>query len=180
MQRLACVIAAAMLAVGCAGVRGVGRPLEPSALADPAWTAVRGVPHVQQEDADDCGAAAAAMVLAYWRRPAPGEVAVPDGGLRAEQVRTLLRDGGLRSFVIEGSLDDLRHELAAGRPVIVGTMEPISRRKVRSHYVVVVALSEDKVAMMDPLVGLQELPLHDFELMWKAAKQTTVVGLPPR
>ena len=173
------LVLAASLAVGCAHPQGIGKPLDPAELEQPSWVAVHGVPHVQQQSADDCGAAAAAMVLAFWQRPAPADPAVPDGGLRADAVRELLEEGGLRAFVIEGTVDDLRHELDAGRPVIVGTIIPISRRKARSHYVVVIGLEDDRVALMDPSVGLQQLPLETFALEWKAAAHTTVIGLPP-
>jgi predicted double-glycine peptidase len=178
-MQLRTLILAVALAAGCAHPRGIGKPLDAAELDQPGWIAVRGVPHVEQQTRDDCGAAVAKMVLAFWKRPVPAETPVPEGGLRATDVRELLEEGGLRSFVIEGSLEDLRHELDAGRPVIVGTIVPVSRRKARSHYVVVIGLEDDRVAMMDPSVGMQQLPLETFALEWEAAKFTTVIGLPP-
>jgi ABC-type bacteriocin/lantibiotic exporter with double-glycine peptidase domain len=178
-MRAFAIALAAVLAAGCLHARGIGRPLDSSELDDPGWRAVRAVPYVHQHDHDDCGVAAAAMVLGYWKRAAPEAVPVPEGGLHATEVKTLLEDGGLRSFVIEGTFEDLEHELSAGRPVIVGTVEAIDRRHARSHYVVVVALDDARVAMMDPAVGLQQLPRAQFGREWAAAAHTAVVGLPP-
>jgi ABC-type bacteriocin/lantibiotic exporter with double-glycine peptidase domain len=178
MRALAIVLAAS-LAAGCLHARGIGRPIEAAELDAPGWNAVRGVPYVHQQSLDDCGVAAAAMILGYWQRPAPAEMPVPEGGLHATEVRTLLEDGGLRAFVIEGTVDDLEHELSEGRPVIVGTIVPVSRKRAVSHYVVVVAIDDARVAMIDPAVGLQQLPRDRFELEWAAAAHTTVVGLPP-
>jgi predicted double-glycine peptidase len=178
-MRAFAMVLAATLAVGCMHARGIGRPLDAADLDGAGWTAVRDVPYVHQQDHDDCGVAAAAMVLGYWKRPAPEAVPVPEGGLHATGVRTLLEDGGLRAFVIEGTFDDLEHELAEGRPVIVGTVEAISRRRARSHYVVVIAIDDARVAMMDPSVGLQQLPRAQFQREWAAADHTAVVGLPP-
>lgn len=173
-MRIAALALTALVAA-CAHPRALGRPLDRATLSDPGWVAVDGVPDVRQERADDCGVAAAAMVLAYWRRDAPEEAPVRDGGLRAAEVRGLLRARGLRAYVIEGTVDDLRHELGAGRPVIVGTVTPVSRRRAQSHYVVVIAISDDAVAALDPATGLTELPLDRFTAAWAAAAHTTVV-----
>ena len=174
----------AALATGCMiRSQGPARPFDPHALSQPGWVAVRDVPLVRQENLEDCGAAAAAMVLAYYRHPASvdtltHEMPVPDGGLAARDVRTLLRRRGLHAFVIEGTVDDLQHELSAGRPVIVGTVDPVDRHRVRSHYQVVVALRGDQVVTLDPAAGWEVTPAHAFQIEWQAAEHTAIVALP--
>lgn len=174
----------AILATGCAiRSEGPARPFDPATLAAPGWVSVKTVPLVRQHRLADCGAAAAAMVLGYWRHPVTvealtREMAVPEGGLAARDVRTLLRRRGLHAFVIAGTLDDLGHELAAGRPVIVGTMEPVDRRHVRSHYLVVVAMQPGQIVTLDPSAGWQVVPEQAFLVEWAAADHTAVVAIP--
>ena len=130
------LLIAAAIAAGC-GVNytGPARSFDPVELHDDGWIRVAGVPEVRQDGADDCGPAAVEMVLGFWRiAPRLDHLDVPDGGLRARDLRAVLRDHGLRSFVIAGTLDDLAHELAAGRPVIVGTINSVKAAKRRSSF----------------------------------------------
>jgi len=172
------------LAAGCMiRSHGPAHPFDPAALSQPGWVAVRDVPLVRQASVEDCGVAAAAMVLAFYQHPATvdaltREMPVPDGGLAARDVRTLLRRRGLHAFVIEGTVADLQHELAAGRPVIVGTVEPVDRSHVRSHYQVVVAMRGDQVVTLDPASGWEVTPAHAFGVEWQAAEHTTIVAMP--
>jgi hypothetical protein len=142
---------------------------------------VDGVREVRQRERDDCGVAAVTMVLSRMAPEAsPPAPRVPAGGLRAGELRDLLRDEGLRAFVIEGTVADLEHELAAGRPVIVGTITPISRKKAFHHFEVVVAYhrEERRVATIDPAAGWRIHGLDDFVARWGASGHTAVVALP--
>jgi hypothetical protein len=179
---LALVIAAA-IGAGCGvSYTGPARSFDPIELRDDGWIRVAHVPAVRQDGTDDCGPAAVEMVLGFWRiAPRLAHVDVPDGGLRARDLRAVLRDHGLRAYVIAGTLDDLAHELAAGRPVIVGTMKAVSRRKVRSHYEVVVAYhpADRRVVTLDPAAGWRVTPLDGFLIEWGATEFTTIVSVPP-
>jgi ABC-type bacteriocin/lantibiotic exporter with double-glycine peptidase domain len=186
--RAAAVIAVAALASACMPtVKTPARDFDPVVMQrDDGWVRVRGVPEVRQHDVEDCGAAVAAMVLGFWRRPVTvgelvREMPVPKGGLAARDVRILLKKRGLRAYVIEGTLADLEHELAAGRPVIVGTTKAIDRRHVLTHYEVVVAWHPEKreVVTLDPAEGWRVSPLEGFELEWAASEHTAIVALPP-
>ena len=83
--------------------------------AQPGWVVVRNVPLIRQNGASDCGAAALAMVLAYWQRPISlDEIAARDPvatskGWKAGQLRDLARERGLQAFVVSGGIDDLTH-----------------------------------------------------------------------
>jgi hypothetical protein len=178
------VRAAAILLVAltaCVVGRPSGTRLDPARLDAPGWVRVEGVREVRQRDRDDCGVAAVAMVLSRHAPEArPPSPRVPKGGLRAGELRDLLRDQGLRSFVIEGTVADLEHELAAGRPVIVGTITPVTRDRAAHHFEVVVALHprERRVATIDPAAGWRVHELDDFVARWRASGRTAVVALP--
>lgn len=178
---IAAVIAVA-IGTGCASsYTGPARPFDPLELRGDGWVRVDGVPDIRQDDVDDCGPAVVEMVLGFWRVPPRlGDLDIPKGGMHAADLRILLRDHGLRAFVIEGTVDDLEHELAAGRPVIVGTMKPVDRRKVLAHYEVVVAYHpiERRVVTLDPAAGWRVTPLAGFLIEWGASEHTTIVALP--
>jgi len=184
--RLVTLALALALGAGCVPrYAGLARAFDPAELAGDGWVRARGVPQVRQQGLDDCGPAAVTMVLGFWQLPANldqvrKQLPIPDGGLRAVDVRTLLRRRGLRAFVIEGTIADLEHELAAGRPVIVGTTKAVDRRRVRSHYEVVVAYhpGERRIVTLDPAAGWQVSPLDGFLLEWGASERTTIVALP--
>ncbi len=186
MRALIAAIVTVVLAGGCVRhYAGTARVFDPAELADPGWIRVAGMREIRQDDEDDCGPAAVAMVLARWQRATSLEqlrerIPVPEGGLVAADLRTLLRDHGLRAFVLEGSMTDLEHELAAGRPVIVGTVKPVDRRRALRHFEVVVALhtGAGRVVTLDPSGGWRELPVDVFAKQWAASGHTTVVALP--
>jgi ABC-type bacteriocin/lantibiotic exporter with double-glycine peptidase domain len=185
MRALIATLVTTLLATGCVRhYAGTARLFDPAELAGPGWVYAPGMREILQEDKDDCGPATVAMVLARWERATTLEelrrTPVPDGGLTAADLRTLLRDHGLRAFVIEGSVADLEHELSAGRPVIVGTVKPVDQRRSLRHFEVVVAIHHDagRVVSLDPSGGWRELPLATFVEQWAASGHTTVVALP--
>jgi ABC-type bacteriocin/lantibiotic exporter with double-glycine peptidase domain len=181
VARTGALAVALIVAAGCAP--SLGRPFAPSRFErEGGWTAVRGVPLVLQRRQLDCGAAAAAMVLGYWRLPATADELraaskIPeDRGLPAGWLRDELRVRGLESYLIEGTFEDLAHELAAGRPVLVG----IVRERI-AHYQVVIGLDKEhrRVVVVDPVAGWLEVPRETFEAGWVHAKRLALVAFPP-
>jgi predicted double-glycine peptidase len=174
----------ALVAVACAGYTGGAKPITPRDLEQPGWVRAPDVPVVRQRALTDCGVAAAAMVLGRWQGVNEGTTfaraqVVPPSTLSAVDVRDLVRGEGLRAFVIEGSYDDLAHELGEGRPVIVGTVKPRTDGRAYRHYEVVVAVHADgRVATIDPSLGWRAYTRADFEAEWRAAHHTTIVVLP--
>lgn len=174
---------ALLVGAGCVTTDLGGRPFAPSRFTrESGWTAVRGVPLVLQRRELDCGAAAITMVLRFWQRPTTvdevrAESGMPDSrGLQAGWLRDLVRGRGLEAFLIEGSLDDLAHELAAGRPVLVG----VARGRV-AHYQVVIGLdrARGRLVVMDPAGGWLEYELDRFTPRWNAARRLALVVLQP-
>jgi ABC-type bacteriocin/lantibiotic exporter with double-glycine peptidase domain len=153
--------------------------------ADPDWVIVRGVPVVRQTSANDCGAAALAMVLTFWGQPTSLRdvtavyPSAPDGGILAGHLRDFARTKNVSAFLIAGTVDDLGKELASGRPVLVGTVRD-SLGKRYSHYQVVIGLNRkgQRVLINDPAKGRQEVPWADFASTWVAGKQLALVILP--
>jgi ABC-type bacteriocin/lantibiotic exporter with double-glycine peptidase domain len=172
------------LAAGCAsGYTGEARDFAPARLAsEPGWVALRGVPLERQVEEADCGAAAIAMVIAYWTGSDPRAIAArlrpaPERGIPAGRLRDLARARGLAAFIVRGAVADLERELAAGRPVVVGLVKPYGEKKVLTHYEVVVGFHRQKkrVVTLDPASGWRENRLDAFLREWEPSKRLALV-----
>lgn len=167
--------AAVLLAASAAGCAAIG----PETLKEePGWVLVPDVPVVRQEQEQDCGAAALAMLLASWKQPVPADAilaACPDAasGIRAADLRDVARGKGLKAFVIAGTPDDLARELEKRRPVLVGLVKEDGLR----HYEVVVGLHPERrrIALIDPARGWVVADLARFLLEWEAAGRVALV-----
>lgn len=173
-----------LLVAGCAsGYTGEARDFAPGRLtAEPGWVSVRGVPVEQQVEEADCGAAAIAMVVAYWTGGDPRAIAAslrpaPERGIAAGRLRDVARGRGLAAFIVRGELADLERELVAGRPVVVGLVKPYGRKKVLTHYEVVVGLNRRKklVVTLDPAAGWRSNELAAFLREWDPSKRLALV-----
>jgi hypothetical protein len=180
-----CLLALALIAPAC--YAGSAHSVPASNLGtmarDPAWQIVRDVPFVPQKTARDCGPAALAMVLAYFRVPAvaPEHPALAGGDVRAGTLRDVARAQGLEAFVVSGTFDDLFAQVGRGRPVVVGLAKPMALTGGRAlaHYEVVIGLNRSKrlVLSLDPSTGLRENTLEGFAREWAPTKQVTIVFL---
>ena len=145
---------------------------------------VAGVPDVRQEALRDCGPAALSMVLQRWGVPASsrGEVEKalpPDGaktGAAAGALRDLTRQRGLQAFLISGRVEDLMHEIGAGRPVLVGLVQRYGNQAL-SHYEVVVGYNPvtRRLLLHDPGHGPREDGFDGFGQEWKPTGNLTLV-----
>ncbi len=167
---------------GCA-YTGTARSFEPETLeTEPGWLAVRGVPLVRQEMREDCGAAALAMVLAYWRTPISIDDVkaacppIPDKGIRAGDLREYARKKGLQAFLIHGQIADLETEIGRRRPVVVGLVKPYVSGTF-THYEVVVGIHPEQrlVVTLDPARGWQQNSFDGFLAEWEPAGKPTLV-----
>lgn len=178
----ALVIAVVLASLGaCAGYAGTARTITPATLDEPGWLHVRGVPFLEQRAESDCGAAAIGMVVGFWKKLAPDAIAAdlrpaPAAGLRAARLRDVARGRDLAAFVIAGEVADLEHELAAGRPVLVGMQKP-QRRGTLAHYEIVIGFHRARrlVVTLDPAVGLRENTLEGFLAEWEGAGRLTLI-----
>jgi hypothetical protein len=91
---------------------GSARSFDPRTLdPEPGWLAVRTVPLILQEGAEDCGLAALTMVLAYWDHPVcrdqvlRASPANPGAGIRAGDLREFAKTCGVRAYLIHGDTE---------------------------------------------------------------------------
>lgn len=145
--------------IGCVPYVGGARPVT---TGDVTTTFVHAAPTpiVRQHRETDCGLAALAMVAGAWGQTwSVDELAarVPPGdkGVRLGALRDLARARGLDAYAIEGTLDDLVHELAAGRPVVVGLALPFATGKRLGHFEVAIAIEphDGTLITLDPATG---------------------------
>jgi ABC-type bacteriocin/lantibiotic exporter with double-glycine peptidase domain len=121
------------------------------------------------------------MVLSHW-----GQAATPESvaaecpsskeGTRAGHLRDFIKKRGLKGYLIHGTFDDLRKELSARRPVIVGLVKPYAQGGL-SHYEVVVGINTDlkRVATLDPAVGPRQNSFEGFLQEWEPAGHLAIV-----
>lgn len=184
-----------LLALGsvsaCASYKGASREVSAATLAEqPGWVRLEDVKLVRQRGIKDCGSAALATVLGYLHPGGPAALdrsaidaalrEEPGRGLAAGQLRDYARAHGFDAFVIQGAVQDLEHEVEAGRPVIVGVHKPMSSGEVLSHYEVFVGFHPERheVLTLDPAWGLRQFDLKGFMDEWQAAGQVAVVVMP--
>jgi ABC-type bacteriocin/lantibiotic exporter with double-glycine peptidase domain len=150
------------------------------------------VPFVRQQ-ANGCGAASISMVMQYWlaRKGAAVSPAADVGriqrvlyrpqakGIYASDMERYFRQHGFRVFAFRGTMEDLRHHLAKGRPLIVCLKD--SGESGPLHYVVVVGLeSRDRTILVnDPAQRkLLKMDLSNFETRWRPMHNWTLLAVP--
>lgn len=176
-------ILAGLAWAGCS-YQGTARDFDPDSLAaDEGWIVLKDVPVLLQRADQDCGAAALAMALTMGgRRISPEEVARdgPPDERRADSLRDRARRLGFSAFLIHGTTHDLRKELAAGRPLIVGLVKPYASGKL-THFELVVGFHPERgtVLTIDPARGWRSNSLDGFLSEWDPAGRLTLVLLRP-
>lgn len=181
--RSARVIALCGLIAACAiPYKGGARSVQPTQLDD-TWYRAAPTPVVVQKQMKDCGLAALAMVAGAWGRTwSIDDLAhrIPPGkhGVKLGVLRDLARTRGLEAFAIKANVTDLKNELSAGRPVLLGLMLPHDQRRNRSHYEVAIAMNskDGTVITIDPATGewMRRSPAV-LDLEWKAAGYAALV-----
>ncbi|MBV8763016.1 MAG: C39 family peptidase [Deltaproteobacteria bacterium] len=180
---VAAVIVALVSLTGCQlPYTGGARPVTPAQL-DSSWLRAAPTPVVRQKQESDCGLAALAMVAGAWGRhwsvdDLAHRIPPSEKGVKLGALRDLARDRGLDAFALRASTQDLQHELASGRPVLLGLMLPFDRGHNRSHYEVAVAMNphDGTVVTIDPASGEWMRRSRDvLDLEWKAAGYPALV-----
>jgi ABC-type bacteriocin/lantibiotic exporter with double-glycine peptidase domain len=181
------VLAAATVAAGCIA-HDPAAQVQRAADLDASWVRAAPTPVVVQRDDNDCGAAALAMVAGAWGRhwtlaDIERTLRPTAAGLRLGALRDYARAAGLDAYAIRGSRDDLDHELAAGRPVVLGLIEPVDSHHNLSHYEVAIAVhpGDHDVVTIDPATGaLQRRSAAALDLEWKTAGYAALVVIADR
>jgi len=153
-------LAIAALAAGCVALPYTGGARPADAVLDASWLRAAPTPAIRQAHESDCGLAALAMIAGAWGQAWPLdqlERELPPGphGTRLAALRDLARRRGLDAHAIRATAADLRHELAAGRPVVLGLVLPHERETRLAHYEVAIAMStrDGSVITIDPATG---------------------------
>ena len=134
------------------------------------------VPRVQQETDYSCGAAALLAIFRFWD--------VDGGATEADlydDIDTTERDGtapeamaeeaearGLKSnFRDEVTVDDLRDAITAGYTVVLNIQADEPDEETSGHYVVAVAVDDQRVWFMDPSSGdYESMRIDELEQRW--------------
>lgn len=162
--------------------KGGARAVQPAQLGS-NWLQAAATPVVKQKQQADCGLAALAMVAGAWGRQwTVDDLAkrVPPGkhGIKLGILRDLARERGLDAYAIKATRADLKHELAQGRPVMLGLMLPHDRKSNRSHFEVAIALNtqDGTIITIDPATGewMRRSP-KVLDIEWKAAGYAALV-----
>jgi ABC-type bacteriocin/lantibiotic exporter with double-glycine peptidase domain len=179
-----CAAWLALAASACNVYSGSAKTLHSNALQQEAgWVFVDGVPELHQEHELDCGPTALAMVLGYYAAVDPkrvlSELPVAQRSSVSE-LRDLAKRHGFNAFVVEGKPDDLVYELRNHRPVIVGVAKPTVGGKAVAHYEVVVGMHREsqRIATLDPAVGLRQNTFSGFLSEWQAASRVLLIVIP--
>ena len=178
-------ITALLALAACVPENGGAHAVQPAQL-DTHWLRAAPTPVVVQRQEADCGLAALAMVAGAWgQKVSLADLAerVPTrdakgNGVKLGALRDLARGLGLDAFAIHATAGDLRHELSAGRPVLLGLVLPYDRERNRAHYEVAVALDprDGTVVTIDPATGgWQSRPAKVFDVEWKASGYAALV-----
>jgi ABC-type bacteriocin/lantibiotic exporter with double-glycine peptidase domain len=149
------------------------------------------VPFVKQEK-NGCGAASIAMVMQFWQRQQgvspSAESDAPNiqlalyslkaHGIYASDLERYFEQHGYRAFALEGRAEDLKEQLAKGRPLIVA-LKPAAGAPL--HYVVVAGFDPEHnlVLLNDPAERkLLKQDLSAFEKQWKGTGNWTLLAVP--
>jgi ABC-type bacteriocin/lantibiotic exporter with double-glycine peptidase domain len=161
---------------------GGARPVTPAQL-DATWLRAAPTPVVRQKQESDCGLAALAMVAGAWGRhwsvdDLAHRLPPSASGVKLGALRDLARNRGLQAFALRGNTEDVKHELASGRPVVLGLMLPYDNSRNRAHYEVAVAMNpkDGTIVTIDPATGewmRRSKAVLDVE--WKAAGYPALV-----
>jgi ABC-type bacteriocin/lantibiotic exporter with double-glycine peptidase domain len=175
-------ITALFALAACVPENGGAHAVQPAQL-DAHWLRAAPTPVVVQRQEADCGLAALAMVAGTWGQTVSvkdlAQRTPPSGnGIKLGALRDLARGLGLDAFAIHANIGDLRHELSAGRPVLLGLVLPYDRERNRAHYEVAVALDprDGTVVTIDPATGgWQSRQAKVFDVEWKASGYAALV-----
>lgn len=175
-------VAGALALAGCAGLPSLTASTPP--LPERS-VELRLVPFFSQQEYQ-CGPAALAMALGAAGRPATPEQLVPqvylpgrEGSLQAEMAATARRQG-MVAYPVEGGLEAVYAEVAAGTPVVV--LQNLALPWVpKWHYAVVVGFdgTRREIILRSGQERRLSMPLDVFDRTWERSGRWALAVLPP-
>jgi len=182
LLRVALVAIVGLVSACALPYTGGARSVKPTQL-DESWLRAASTPVVLQKRQTDCGLAALAMVAGAWGRHwSVDDMAhrLPPGehGIKLRLLRDFARERGLEAYAIKASREDIKNELAQGRPVLLGLILPHDMNTNTSHYEVAIALhpNDGTLITIDPATGdWMKRSAKVLDLEWKAAGYAALV-----
>lgn len=177
------VLCVALLLTGCF-YQGTAVSVDEQQLRNDRDAVQIKVPLVRQRGDKDCGVAALAAILSYWGQPVTQtEIRRATGvparqAIAASKLQEYVSSRGYESFLIVGTVADLRREMTTGRPVLVGMLKPYTGERWLAHYEVVTGISLQHVYTMNPAGSLERYPIDGFQQEWAGAKHLTLLIAP--
>ncbi|HSD62011.1 MAG TPA: PA2778 family cysteine peptidase [Burkholderiales bacterium] len=175
----------AVVALAVAGCAGVPSPTASLTALRARSVELRQVPFFPQQEYQ-CGPAALAMVLGAAGNSATPEQLAPqvylpgrEGSLQVEMVATARRYG-MVSYPVEGGVEALYSEVAAGTPVVV--LQNLFLPWIpRWHYAVVVGFdtAREEVVLRSGQDQRLVMSLDAFDRSWEGSGRWGLVVLPP-
>lgn len=183
--RLAGVVLLVLGVLGLAGCASAPRLASPEAMGVPPRVQLEGIPFHAQRDYQ-CGPASLAMVLNAGGVDATVDELIPqvflpgrDGSVQPEMLATLRRQGRV-PFVLDGRIESLLEELAAGHPVVV--MQNLSLPAWPMwHYAVAIGydLDAEEMIVHSGMEAARRESFKRFDATWARSERWAVVALPP-
>lgn len=174
-------IALVLLLAGSGCAAHGSRSFDSHRLAnEDGWIVATDVPLVRQRTETDCGAAALGMVLAHWKSESFDPASVPDGRMKAGDMRDLAKAHGLEAFLVSSGIAEIEKQLAKNRPLIVGLVKSRVTGPALTHYEVVVAIHprEKRVVTLDPAHGWRQTTVERFLVEWEATRRLALITFP--
>lgn len=171
---------ALFLGASCAGPPRPGPAAVPRGATGEPEVVLAGVPFLPPEE-DSCGPSSLAMLLLHHGIPAPVRDLVRETrttGLRgtlATDLAAAARRRGLDASVESLSLDGLKAEIAAGRPVVL-LVDLGGWIVSRPHYVLAYGYTEEGVVAHSGSREGALIPYAEFRRQWDRAGRLAVVA----
>jgi len=146
------------------------------------------VPLAYQRDRYDCGLGSLSMLFAYYDTPVEaGQAAAfrkkaeAEQGLTGADLKAFVKEHGYDAFLFHGTSDgegvkSIRTHLDKRRPLLVA----LSRDGEQNHFILLIGYDPEKdlVLFHDPKRGGGVYPRWQFDRLWSAAKNFTLLALP--
>lgn len=146
------------------------------------------IPFVRQETPHSCGAAALSSVFSYWSKPLDQSYIIRQFPLLSKyrgyslgELKVIADENGFQSFVLKSNLDNLKEQIALGRPIIIPIETKVGYKtweRSYSHFVVLVGFSKDGFILMDPVEGFVFIRENQLDKLWAREEKAILLVAP--
>ena len=198
MHKIISSIAIMLLLTACASrtITSVNDPDIASLLSQSTYVEV---PFIQQNESYTCGAAVLTSVYQYWdstitiqkifKEDPPASM---QNGYSIAELKAISEKNGFRAFAFKADKEFILKQIQLGRPLITplrigfdyyhlndsasSYLDSISEKY--NHFVVVFGIDDKFVWVMDPVLGLRNVPIVQFLYAWQQKKNGIILITP--